>query len=416
VSISAAGLRDASGVSTGFIILAADITDRALLQAQLRQAQKMEAVGLLAGGVAHDFNNILTVIKSYASMLHDDIEAGDPRRDDVAEVEKAADRAAGLTRQLLAFSRQQVLKPQVLHLNDTVAEVGKMLSRLIGADVAMSTRYDPDLGFVKADAGQLEQVLMNLAVNARDAMPNGGTLTIETRNVELGEHYVDQYGGCEPGAYIMIAVSDTGHGMDAATQERIFEPFYTTKGIGKGTGLGLSTVYGIMKQSGGTVSVESAIGKGTTFRVYLPRVTSDAQKVEMSRSITNATPGHETVLLVDDDTAVREVTRRMLKRIGYEVIEATNGEHALSVCAEVDWKVDLVITDVVMPMMSGPDFARQLLLHCPSARILFMSGYTEETIRAQGPLVDRGEFLEKPFTPDGLAKRVREVLDGVAAA
>jgi PAS domain S-box-containing protein len=356
--------------AVGLVIV--DTTERRALQGQLLQAQKMEAVGRLAGGIAHDFNNMLTAVMSYSDLLLQDLAVGDPRREDVAEIASAARRAAGLTRQLLAFSRQQVLQPWPLDLNTTVIEIEKMLGRLIGADVEVVTHLDPHLGIVKADPGQIEQVLMNLAVNARDAMPEGGRLTIETANVAFGEPYARSHPGNLTGEYVMLSVSDTGSGMSAETRARIFEPFFTTKERGKGTGLGLSTVYGIVKQSGGSIAVESEVGRGTTFRIHLPRVDAEAAALAPAEHRMPRHQGSEVILLVEDDDAVRAVVGRILRAGGYAVLEASNGAQALHICENPEIGLDLIITDVVMPEMGGRRFARLLRDRRPAARMLFM--------------------------------------------
>ena len=398
------------GEGVGLVIV--DTTERKALEGQLLQAQKMEAVGRLAGGIAHDFNNMLTAVMSYSDLLLQDLATTDPRREDVAEIASAARRAAALTRQLLAFSRQQVLQAWPLDLNTTVTEIEKMLGRLIGADVEVVTRLEPQLGIVKADPGQIEQVLMNLAVNARDAMAEGGKLTIETANVVLDDHYARAHPGSVGGDFVMLSVSDSGSGMPPQTQARIFEPFFTTKERGKGTGLGLSTVYGIVKQSGGNIWVYSEPGLGTTFKIYLPRV--DAVPVVASPPERRAPrhQGSEVILVVEDDAAVRTVVSRILRSGGYAVLEASNGTQALHICANPDIGVDLIITDIVMPEMGGREFARLLGDLRPAARMLFMSGYTEFGVTHNALLAPGAAFIEKPFTMEALARKVRDVLDG----
>jgi signal transduction histidine kinase/CheY-like chemotaxis protein len=387
--------------------------DRESMQQQLSQAQKMEAVGQLAGGVAHDFNNLLTVITSYCELLLEDLTPDDARRADVEEVLRAAGSAARLTRQLLAFSRQQILQPQAINLNLAVAETEKMLRRLLPADITLSTTLQGDLGTVVADRGQLEQVLVNLVVNARDAMPNGGQLVIQTGNVDLDDVYVSRrpYASPEPGRYVMLMVSDTGHGMDEATQARIFEPFFTTKEKGRGTGLGLSTVYGIVKQSGGYVWLYSEVGRGTTFKIYLPRVEEGSGARLAAPQQRHVTGGHETVLLVEDDTAVRTIAHRILERHGYRVLEAQHGADALRVSEEWPHQIDLVVTDLVMPQMGGQEMARVLQELRPTMRVLMMSGYTSDQSFRQRVIEEGIPFLEKPFTPSLLLERVRAVLD-----
>ncbi len=380
-------------------------------QDQLRQAQKMEAVGRLAGGVAHDFNNLLTAITGYSDLLMSDLAEGDPMRGDLEQVKHAADRAASLTRQLLAFSRRQVLQPRVLDLNAVVGSVDKMLRRLIGEDIDLLTVPAPALGWVKADPGQLEQILMNLAVNARDAMPQGGKLTIETANVELDGAYVRQHAAVQPGPYVMLAVSDTGCGMDAETRSHLFEPFFTTKEVGKGTGLGLATVYGIVTQSGGTVSVYSEPGRGTTFKLYLPRVEDAAGRPVPAGLPAPPVKGSETILVVEDEKAVRSLACEVLKRNGYTVLEARHGDEALAVSDRHEGRIALMLTDMVMPGKRGPDVARQLAAVRPDMKVLYMSGYADSGIVHQGVLDAGTAFLAKPFTPTALARKVREVLD-----
>jgi PAS domain S-box-containing protein len=395
--------------AVGLIIV--DTTDRKALEGQLLQAQKMEAIGRLAGGIAHDFNNMLTAVMSYSDLLLQDLTVGDPRREDVAEIASAARRAAGLTRQLLAFSRQQVLQAWPLDLNTTVVEIQKLLGRLIGADVEVQTHLEPRLGIVKADPGQIEQVLMNLAVNARDAMADGGRLIIETANVMLDDAYVRTHPVTAPGEYVRLTVSDTGSGMSPETQARIFEPFFTTKERGKGTGLGLSTVYGIVKQSGGCVWVYSEPGSGTTFKIYLPRVDAVPAEVAPPERRASGHQGSEVILLVEDDAAVRTVVARILRAGGYAVVEAANGAQALRICENPAIGLDLIITDIVMPEMGGREFARLLRELRPDSRMLFMSGYTEYRITQSTLLARDAAFIEKPFTMDALAKKVRDVLE-----
>jgi PAS domain S-box-containing protein len=382
---------------------------------QLRQAQKMEAVGRLAGGVAHDFNNLLAVINGYSDLLlrrwPDADEAG---RRKLEEIRKAGDRAKNLTRQLLAFSRKQVLQPVVLDLNAVVNDMEKMLRRLISEDIEVRTLLAPRLGRVKADPGQVEQVLMNLAVNARDAMPQGGRLTIETRDVRLDENYARAHKSVAPGPYVMLAVTDTGEGMDSATQARIFEPFFTTKGDGKGTGLGLSTVYGIVRQSGGSVWVYSELGRGTTFKIYLPRVDAVAEP-RAARTPPELRRGSETVLLVEDEAGVRELTKEILEENGYRVVAASDGREALKLSEASAEPIQLLLTDVVMPHMGGRELADRLSKAQPQMRVLFMSGYTDDAILHHGVL-DRGTALiEKPFTTEALTDKIRETLMAGAA-
>ena len=403
------------GEIAGILGIVRDITDRVRLEDQLRQAQKMEAVGRLAGGVAHDFNNLLTAISSYSELLLADLAAEDPRRLDVTEIRKATDRAATLTRQLLAFSRRQVLQPKVVDLNGIVGGAEKLLRRLIGEDIALATRLDHNLPAVTADAGQVEQVIMNLAVNAKDAMQHGGTLTLETSTVQIeaAEQTAEQ-SIVAPGRYVLLKVSDTGTGMDAEIKRHLFEPFFTTKERGKGTGLGLATVYGIVKQSGGFIWVDSEPGRGAAFRIYLPAVDEAARATEVSESPQpqdREALGSETILLVEDEDAVRAVARESLRRRGYAVLEATNAQAALEVSGRHAGRIDLLLTDVVMPGLSGRDLADRLASVRPDTKVLYMSGYADADIVQHGVLQPGLNYLQKPFTPDVLAHKVREVLD-----
>jgi len=371
----------------------------------------MEAVGQLAGGIAHDFNNLLTVITSYSAMLMADMPRASPHATDVQEIMNAANRASSLTRQLLAFSRRQVLQPHVLDLNALTGNLEKMLRRLLREDIQLYTRCDPELALVNADAGQLEQVIVNLVVNARDAMPRGGRISIETSNVTLGPGYGPMHANAAPGSYVLVAVSDTGMGMDKPTQARIFEPFFTTKPVGQGTGLGLSTVYGIVKQSGGYVWVYSEIGRGTTFKVYLPAVTVAASAAEPERDTPpEPTGAPERILLVEDEPNVRRIARRILERNGYTVLEAANGTEALRLLERRREPIALVLTDLVMPEMGGRELAARLRSVSPTSRVLFMSGYTEDAVLRQSVMEPGAIFLDKPFTFDTLIRKVREAL------
>jgi PAS domain S-box-containing protein len=400
-------------------IIVRDITERKRVEEelrqseeQLRQSQKLEAVGQLAGGVAHDFNNLLTVITGYSDLTLRRLNPDEPLHRHVIEIKKASERAASLTRQLLAFSRKQVLQPKVLELNAAVADMNKMLRRLIGEDIDLMTVLDPALGQVKADPGQIEQVLMNLVVNARDAMPGGGKLTIETANVCLDAKHVGGDVVMQSGQYVMLAVSDTGCGMDAEIQEHIFEPFFTTKEQGHGTGLGLSTVYGIVKQSGGNIWVYSEVGRGTTFKVYLPRVNEQVEETKPGTAHREAPAGWETILLVEDEQMVRNLAARALREQGYSVVEASNGEEALRIAGDHAGKeIHLLLTDMIMPRMNGQELAERLTRSHPHMRVLFMSGYTNRGIVQHGMLKEGALFLPKPFTLEGLTHRVREVLD-----
>ena len=396
------------GIPIGVQGIARDVTERKLLEEQLRQSQKMEAIGQLAGGVAHDFNNLLTVIGGYSSILLGKLPRDSPYRPSIEEIKKAGDRAGSLTRQLLAFSRKQILQPKILDLNTVVSDLDKMLRRLIGEDIDLLSITDPKLDKVKADPGQIEQVLLNLVVNARDAMPEGGKLTIETSNAVLSKDYARLH-GIPSGGYIMLAVSDTGCGMDASTRERIYEPFFTTKTAGKGTGLGLATLYGIVKQSGGNVWVYSELGHGTTFKIYLPR----AEEVAETGELTGAKPtpqGTETVLLVEDEDQVRLILKQILENQGYHVLSASHGEEALAISQEPG-DIQLMITDVVMPQMSGRELAERVVATRPSLRVLFMSGYTDDAIVRHGLLDEKLNFIQKPFDSATVARKVREVLD-----
>ena len=397
------GLRQVLGVAT-------DITHRKQLEDQLRQAQKMEAVGRLAGGVAHDFNNLLTAILGHADLLVEETPEHDARQADLAEIKHAAERAAGLTRQLLAFSRKQILQPKVLDLNTVVAGVGTLLRRLIGEDIELRIASAEGLGPVEADPGQLEQVILNLAVNARDAMPRGGKLTIETANVELDAAYAREHVAVEPGSYVMLAVSDTGVGMDEEVKAHLFEPFFTTKEQGQGTGLGLAMVYGIVKQSGGFIWVYSEPGRGTALKIYLPRKAASPPARQPVPTREGSLAGSGTILLVEDEEAVRRLASRVLEARGYTVLRAADGLQALDTVHRHPGAIDLVITDVVMPRMGGRELAELVRPRRPATKILYVSGYTDDAIVRHGVLDAGAVFLQKPFTPDSLARKVKEIL------
>jgi PAS domain S-box-containing protein len=407
--------RDADGRAAHFIAVIEDVTERRALEAQVRQAGKMDAIGQLASGVAHDFNNLLSVVISYSEMLAADLVPGDPVRADLDEIRGAGVRAADLTRQLLAFGRRQVLQPRVVDLNEVIAGMERMLRRLIGEDVELAATHLPGLRRVLVDPGQMEQVIMNLAVNARDAMPRGGRLTIETTEATLDAASAADV-GARPGAHVVLSVTDTGVGMDGATQARIFEPFFTTKATGKGTGLGLSTVFGIVRQSGGSVAVSSEPGAGATFRVFLPAQARDAEVARAPAALGHAAlRGAETVLLVEDDEHVRVLARAILRRCGYAVLEAQGGGDALLLCEQHAGAIDLLLTDVVMPRMRGPELAARLRPLRPAMRVLYMSGYTDDAALRDGVLDATIRFVQKPITPEALARAVREALDGPPA-
>ena len=382
---------------------------------QLRQSQKMKSIGTLAGGIAHDFNNLMTAVTGYSELALRSLDAADPLCSKIEEIKKAGERAASLTRQLLAFSRKQVLQPRVLDLNTVIIGMSKMLPRVIGEHIELRIELAASLDQVKADPGQMEQVLMNLAVNARDAMSNGGLLTIATRNVHLNGKYASRHTVLQAGHYAMLSVSDNGCGMNVETQTHIFEPFYTTKEVGKGTGLGLSMVYGIVKQSGGSIWVYSEEGKGTTFKIYLPRVDEVVATEDPGDSSISAPRGHETILLVEDEDVVRDLSKEILEDYGYAVIAAPNGQEGLRICREFDGQIDLVITDVVMPQMSGRELAESVGVLRPDARVLYMSGFTNDAVVRHGVRDDGMCFIQKPFSPDSLALKAREVLDQIGA-
>jgi len=399
------------------IAFAIDLTERERMQAalretedQLRHAQKMEAVGRLAGGIAHDFNNLLSVILCYGEILREGLNPADPMREDLGEIVRAGERAEHLTRQLLLFSRQQVLQPELLDLSAILTGMEHMLRRIVGEDVDLEVLATPTRGFVNADRGSIEQVVMNLVVNARDAMPTGGKLTLESADITLDEAYRSTHHDVTPGRYVMLAVTDSGMGMDRATQARIFDPFFTTKEVGRGTGLGLSTVFGIVKQSGGSVWVYSEPGQGATFKVYLPRVDGAVEHVAVLPT-PETLMGTETILLVEDEDQLRIVARGVLRRHGYRVLEARNGGEALLLCERHKGTIDLLLTDVVMPHMSGPELAVRLALLRPEMKLLCMSGYTDDSVVRHGVLGANIAYLQKPITPSSLTRRVRQVLD-----
>jgi len=414
VTVDVSGSLVRLGDESRVLAILRDVSERQRLEAQLLQSQKMESVGRLAGGVAHDFNNLLGVITGYGDLLLHEIGPGHPSHRRVVEIRKAADRAASLTRQLLAFSRKQVLQLRVLDLNAVVAGIEPMLRRLIGEHIELITALDNGVGRVKADLGQMEQVIANLAVNARDAMPRGGKLLIETGNVELDAVYAATRADARPGPHVMLAVSDTGHGMDAEVLGHMFEPFFTTKAPGLGTGLGLATVYGIVRQLGGQVMVYSEVERGTSFKIYLPRLEAAADQLQVAAAAGPPPGGTETVLLVEDEPALRVLVEEILTKGGYHVLQNERPEDALALAASHGGAIDLVLTDVIMPNMSGRQMADALRLERPRIRVLFMSGYTDDAISHHGILEPGTHFLEKPFTADGLLRKIREVLEAEA--
>jgi len=416
-------IRDENGRVYRAAGVAQDITERKKAEAanrdleeQLRQAQKLEAIGTLAGGVAHDFNNLLTVIAGYTEMALDDLEESSPLYPRVIEIRTAAERAASLTRQLLAFSRRQVLEPKILDLNVIVVDMEKMLHRLIGEHIELTTTLDPELAKVKADPGQVEQVLMNLVVNARDAMPRGGQIAIETNNVELDEHFCRQHPPTEPGAYVALSVSDTGCGMDPETRARIFEPFFTTKDRDQGTGLGLATVYGIVKQSHGYIWAVSELGQGSQFRVYLPQAHGAQSETGQPAPAVEGRGGGETILVVEDDQVVRDLVQRILAQSGYSVLEAADGNEGLRVCGRQNARIHLMLTDVALPGMNGPELVDRAAPLRPEMKVLLMSGYLDHLGSPPDHLRPDVAFIKKPFRPGALKRKVREVLDHGAHA
>jgi nitrogen-specific signal transduction histidine kinase/CheY-like chemotaxis protein len=392
-----------------FEVFAEDITEYRVLERQLLQSQKMEAIGRLAGGIAHDFNNLLSVILGHNDILEQQVGSNAHLRKSLEATRSAAERAASLTMQLLAFSRKQVVEPAVIDLNKSVVEIQKLLHRVIGEDIELAIRLQPDLGYVKADPGQLGQVLMNLAVNSRDAMPTGGKLAIETANVEVDDTYVRQHLGARPGSFVMLAVSDTGLGMDSDVLSHIFEPFFTTKDPGKGTGLGLSMVYGIIKQNNGYIMAYSEPGRGTTFKIYLPRTSDDLAATHKLQ--TEIRGGSESILVVEDEVALRQLTCVLLQDAGYTVLEASEVEDAISTAKDSRCKIDLLLTDVVMPRLEGRGLANQLLALRPDMKILFMSGYTDDVIVHREALTKGAMLVQKPFTKATLLRKVREALE-----
>ena len=408
VEISLGPLTSKEGVLVSSVIV--DISERKKMEQQLRMAQRMEAVGSLAGGVAHDFNNLLAVIIGSTDVVMDELPPDHPVMKRLETIRKAGSSAADLTRQLLAFSRQQMIQPRVLDVKEVVGRTEELLRRLIGEDIEITISLEPSLGCIKADPGQIEQVLLNLAVNARDAMPKGGRLSIEARNVELDGYHSDHQVEVVPGRYVMLAVEDTGCGMDRKTQLKIFDPFFSTKGLGKGTGLGLATVYGIVKQSGGYIWVYSELGKGSIFRVYLPLVEQSARPVEQKEPELTVLRGYETILLAEDSESLREMAREYLESVGYTVLEACSGKEALQRARGFDGTIHLLLTDIVMPEISGPELADQMMLLRPGIKVIFTSGYTDDAIARQGLLDPAVPFIQKPYRPKALARKIREVL------
>ena len=411
ISLSTGQIKDKQGSVLGIFGIAQDVTDHKRLERQLIVSQKMEAVGLLAGGIAHDFNNLLGVILGYGDLALDGVPSEDPKFQHLQQIKKAGLRATSLTRQLLAFSRKQIFQPRVVDVNALVADFNKMLRRMVGEDIELINILKPGVGHVKADPGQLEQVLMNLAINSRDAMPQGGKLIVETADANLDEQYCRTHPAVPPGHYVVIVVSDTGTGMDAKTQARIFEPFFTTKEKGKGTGLGLSTAYGIVKQSEGYIWVYSELGKGTTFKIYLPRADEPAKPLPEQLSGGEIPRGSETILLVEDAEPLRALTCALLRKNGYTVFDAPNGTEAIEMAEHERQGIHLLLTDVVMPGMSGRELANYLTAKRPGMRVLYMSGYTNDAIVHHGVLDSGISLLEKPFSEADLARKLRDVLD-----
>jgi nitrogen-specific signal transduction histidine kinase/ActR/RegA family two-component response regulator len=394
------------------VLVSRDITERRRLEVQFLQSQKMESVGRLAGGIAHDFNNLLTAITGYTGLALDSLPSDHSAHADLQEIQRAANRAAALTNQLLSFARKRVIEPSIFGLNDLIRDMESLLRRLIGEEVVLIIRLDPQLGPIRADPGQIEQVLVNLVVNARDAMSTGGMLTIVTSNAQLDGAYARQHTGATAGAYALLSVSDTGVGMPREVQAHIFEPFYTTKEHSKGTGLGLATCYGIVKQHGGYIWFSSEVGQGSTFNVYLPRVDGPADPLPRHSKPTQMPRGDETVLLVEDEPTLRTLTARVLRDLGYTVLEAAHGAQAIELVLAQTQPLQLLLTDIVMPGMRGNQLAEQLVDRLPNLKVLFMSGYAGSALDVQDWLGARAAFLQKPFSSDLLARKLREVLDG----
>jgi PAS domain S-box-containing protein len=411
ISIDASPVKDKSGRIVSFMGLLQDIRNRKNLEKEFQQAQKMEAIGRLAGGVAHDFNNILTAISGYASLLEKNLIDGDPNKADAQEILKAGARAASLTRQLLAFSRQQVLRPRTIDCNMTISGIEKMLKRLIGEDIRVVVRLDKKLGKVMADPGQVEQVIMNLVINSRDAMPDGGTISIETANVELDADCLRAHPSLKAGSYVLLAVGDTGCGMDAKTQARIFEPFFTTKEQGKGTGLGLATVYGIVKQSAGFIIVHSELGHGTVFKIYLPKTPDEGVAKERARLPVNTLQGAETIIYVEDDEAVRKLIQRALTEKGYTVLAAKDPMEAIALSQGFNGVIPLLLTDMVMPKMHGRALAQRVLELRPEMKVIYMSGYTDQSVVHNNFLEEGQAFIQKPISLDSVLTKIRQILD-----
>ena len=410
-SVTISPVHDANGHISNYVAVKRDISEHLLLEVQVQQSMKMEAIGVLAGGVAHDFNNLLTVINGYTDILMQNYTSQDPQFKELGQIKKAGQQAASLTSQLLAFSRKQMMQSKILNLNEVVSETGNMLSRLIGEDIELNTIRCPGLGMVHADPGQIQQVIMNLAVNARDAMPQGGRLTIETANVVFDDEYLSGHPVAKAGPYIMLAVSDNGMGMDEETQAHIFEPFYTTKGKNRGTGLGLSTAYGIVKQSKGFIWVYSELAKGTTFKIYLPQINEQTIEHENEKLEDRVHCGSDTILIVEDNESVRKLICRIIQKHGNNIFEAANGNDAVNFVKEYAGEIHLVVTDVIMPGMSGMELRSKLEVLRPGIKTLFVSGYTDNAIVNHGILDSESAFLQKPFTADGLIRKMREVMD-----